>query len=95
MIVYAVSEEATQAAETLLGRINDVILFPLMTLMTSVAIVFFLWGAFQFIAKAGDESARTTGRRHMMYGVIGLFVMLTAFTILNVAAGTFGLSASN
>ena len=93
MIVYA-AEEAVAAAESLLARINSVILFPLMTLMTSVAVLVFLFGAFRFIASAGDEGARSTGKRHMLYGVIGLFVMLTAFTILNVAAGTFGLSAS-
>jgi len=90
MIAYA--SEATAAAQTLVERINAVILFPLMTLLTSVAMVVFLWGAFQFVFRASDESARTTGKRHMIYGIIGLFVILTAYTLLNVAAGTFGIS---
>lgn len=90
MIAYA--SQATEAAQTLVDRINSVVLFPLMTLLTSVAVVIFLWGAFQFVARAGDESARTTGKRHMIYGIIGLFVILTAYTLLNIAAGTFGIS---
>ena len=91
MIAYAAETAARAAAQSVVDRVNDVILFPLMTLMTSVAVVIFLWGAFQFIYNAGDEGARATGKRHMLYGIIGLLVMLSAFTILSIAAGTFGI----
>ena len=92
MVAYAASE-AKKVAESLLERINEVILFPLMTLMVSVAVLLFLYGAFEYIYNAGNDSARETGRRHMMYGIIGLLVMLSAYTILKIAAGTFGISA--
>jgi hypothetical protein len=35
--------------------------------------------------------ARETGRRHMLYGIIGLLVMLSAFAILRIAIETFGI----
>ena len=91
MIVYAASD-AKAAAQSLLEKINDVILFPLMSLMVSVAVLIFLYGAFEYVANAANDSARDTGRRHMMYGIIGLLVMLSAYTILKIAAGTFGIS---
>lgn len=90
MLVHATS--STAAAEELVRRINDVILFPLITLLVSVALVVFLWGAFEYISNAESDEGRTRGRRHMIYGIIGLFVMLSAYTILRIAAGTFGLS---
>lgn len=91
MIAYAAASHVT-AAQSVLARINDVILFPLMTLMVSVAVLVFLWGVFQYVYNSGDEKARGAGRMHMLYGVIGLFIMLSAFAILKVAAGTFGVS---
>ncbi|MBX2866719.1 hypothetical protein KTR10_02065 [Candidatus Kaiserbacteria bacterium] len=88
MIAYAQSAEVL--ARSALDRLNDAILFPLITLLTSVAIVIFLWGAFEFISKAESDEAHTNGKRHMLWGIIGLFVMLTAYTILRLAANTVG-----
>ena len=89
MIAHAQAVEA--AARSVVGRLNDAIIFPLITLMSSVAVVLFLWGAFQFILNAESDEARKTGKRHMFWGVIGLFVMMTAYALLRVAAGSVGL----
>ncbi|NCN52369.1 hypothetical protein GW943_01005 [Candidatus Parcubacteria bacterium] len=94
MIAYADSASATAAAQSILAKINDVILFPLMTLMLAVALLVFLWGAFEFIANAGNDGAQSKGRQHMLYGVIGLLIMVSAYTILMIAAGTFGIPIS-
>jgi uncharacterized membrane protein YidH (DUF202 family) len=90
MIAHA--QEHTEAARALVERINEVILFPLISLMIGVALLVFLWGAFQFVYNAADERARETGRRHMIWGIVGFVVMLSALTILQIAAGTFGIS---
>jgi hypothetical protein len=88
--VYAATA-AQVAAQNVVDRINHAILFPLMTLMTSVAVVIFLWGAFEMVMHADDDGARTKGRQHMIWGIIGLLVMISAFAILSIAAGTFGI----
>jgi len=90
MIAYAQGAEA--AARSVLERLNDAILFPLITLMMSVAVLVFLWGGFEYIAKADNDTAREEGRRHMFWGIIGLVVMLSAYAILSIAAGTVGIS---
>ena len=89
MIAYAASHVA--AAESLLAKIKSAILYPLMTLMVAVAFLVFLWGAYEFVRNAESDEARETGRRHMLYGVIGLLIMLLAYSILQIAAQTFGL----
>lgn len=90
MIAYASSH--TQAAQSLVSRIEQVILFPIMTFMLSVALLFFLWGAYEFVLNADNDEGRGAGKMHMMYGIIGMLVMISAMAILRIAAGTFGVS---
>ena len=80
----------TEAARTLLGRIEAAILFPLITLLMGIALLVFLWGAYEFVYNADSEMGREAGRRHMLYGIIGLLVMLSAYAILRIATATFG-----
>ncbi len=92
MIAYAATASHVSAAQGMLAKIEDVILFPLMTLMIAVALFVFLWGLFEYVRDADNESARSTGKMHMMYGIIGLVVMVSALAILKIAAGTFGIT---
>lgn len=88
-IAYASNHIAT--AQGFLGKLNDAIIFPLITLMMAVALVVFLYGGFEYVKNAANEQGRETGRRHLMWGIVGMLVMLSAFAILTVAAGTFNL----
>ncbi len=93
MIAYASSH--VQAARTVVTKIEQVILFPVMSFMLTLALLYFLWGAYEFVQNADSEDGRTTGKEHMMYGIIGMLVMLSAMAILKIAAGTFGVSVPN
>ena len=82
-------------AKSILARIENAFLFPLIELMIAVALLVFLWGVYEYVLHADDESARSTGRTHMLYGIIGLVVMVSALAILTIATGTFGVSIPN
>jgi TRAP-type C4-dicarboxylate transport system permease small subunit len=90
MYTYAATQ-AQAVAQNFLSRINDAILFPLITLMMAVALLVFLYGAFEYVRGADSEESRETGSQHLLYGVIGMLVMLSAMALLTIAAGTFGL----
>lgn len=92
MIAFAAEGAHVTAAKSMLARIESAILFPLMTLMMAVALLVFLWGMYEYVLHADDESARSTGKMHMMYGIIGMLIMISALGILKIAAGTFGIS---
>lgn len=77
------------AAKALVTQIESIILTPLITLMFSVAFLVFLWGMYEFARGADNESSRGTGKVHMLWGIIGMFVMLSAYTLLKIAANTF------
>lgn len=89
MIVYAAADEV---ARGFLAKFNDAILYPLITLMMTVALIVFLYGCFEFIVNAGNDSSRSAGKKHIMWGVVGMVVMVSAYAILNIAAGTFGIT---
>ena len=95
MIPRAYAAEAHEiAAKAFVSKLEDIILFPLMSLLLSVALLIFIWGAFEFVRSAESEDGRTTGKRHMLWGIIGMLIMISALAILKIAALTFGITVN-
>ncbi|TSC61310.1 MAG: hypothetical protein G01um1014107_38 [Parcubacteria group bacterium Gr01-1014_107] len=53
--------------------------------------IVFLWGMSVFILNAGSEQRREDGKKLMLWGIIGLFVMFSIWAIVAVVTGTFGI----
>lgn len=64
--------------------IREQIIKPLVQLFFILATVFFLWGVIEFVAGSDNEEKRTKGKRHMLWGIIGMVIMLAAGGIINV-----------
>lgn len=77
--------------DTLISKISTEILNPLILLLFALATVYFLWGTFKFLKGGSDDMAREEGRNHMVYGVIGIFIMVSVWGIINVIKSTFGI----
>ena len=75
---------AKTTVKGLANRIISDLLNPLIAVLIGVAVVVFLWGIVEFIAKAGSEEARTTGKKHIIWGLIGLAIMISVFGIINI-----------
>lgn len=88
MIAYASGHE--EAARSAVSRLEEAFLFPIIGFMFALALLYFLWGAYEFVANAESDTARDTGKTHMLWGVVGMLVMLSAYAILSIAAGTVG-----
>ncbi len=61
----------------------------LLALLIGVAVVVFFWGVITYIFHADDEKAVERGRRIMVGGIIGLFVMLAIWGIIGLIAYIF------
>jgi len=79
------------AAIEIINKINDQIINPLIVLLFGFALVIFLWGGFKFIYGADSADGREKGTQHMIWGIVGMVIMLSVFGILRIAAGTFGI----
>jgi fructose-specific phosphotransferase system IIC component len=91
MTAHAASPGVAEA-QAFVADFNSIILFPFIGFLTAVAVLIFIYGGFEYIIHADNSAAREQGRKHLMWGIVGLFVMLVAFGILSIAAGTFGLN---
>lgn len=76
-----------------LNKVITVIVNPLITLMFAVALVYFLFGVFQFVQNADSEDAREQGKQHILWGIIGMFIMVAVFGIMRIVLNTFGIAA--
>lgn len=74
-----------------LAKVVVQVVNPIILLLAASAFVVFVWGVFEFIAHAGDETKRTEGRRAILWGIIGLVIIFGAYGIINLALGTFNL----
>ncbi len=76
------------------ARVNDVIINPLLGSIFIAALFYFLWGVFLFVARASEDSARSEGRQHMFWGIIGMVIMVSVYAILEIGLRTFEVGES-
>lgn len=75
---------------TFLRNVEVALLNPLITLLSLGAFVVFVFGAVEFVAGAGNEEKRAVGKRHMIWGFIGLVVLFGAKAIVSLLATSVG-----
>lgn len=78
------------AFNTLLNKILDNIVTPVIYLIVALAVVYFVWGVLVFIQNADNPEKREDGYKHMIWGIIGMFIMLSAKGIINIIMSTIG-----
>lgn len=69
-------------------RIAQYILNPILYLLVGIAVVVFLWGVVEFVANADNSTGREEGRRHLIWGIIGLVIIFSVYGILNLIQST-------
>ena len=66
------------------------ILNTLIVVIIGLAVVVFLFGVFKFITAAGDEKKRAEGRQMIIWGLIGLAVMVSVWGLVGFIITFFG-----
>ena len=74
--------------DDVIGKLATAIVNPALKLMYGIAFLVFLWGVFEFIKGADNEDARKIGAQHMLWGVIGLAIMVSAQGIVALIGNT-------
>lgn len=67
----------------LLYNIEYFILNPLIYLIFASALLVFLYGVFEFIKNSDDSEERKKGGQHILWGIIGMAIMISAYGIIN------------
>ena len=74
-------------AAKLISNIKVYILNPIIGFMFAVAVVMFIYGIVEYIWSADNEDKVAVGKKHMIWGIIGIFVMIGVYGILNLLSG--------
>ncbi|MFA6227166.1 MAG: hypothetical protein WC631_01640 [Candidatus Paceibacterota bacterium] len=64
------------------------ILSMLVPLFIAIAVVYFIWEVFQYTI-AGDEDKKKTAKTQIIYGIVGIFVMVSVWGLVNILQSTF------
>ena len=74
-------------------RFITYIVNPVIVFLFALALLYFAYGVLVFLINADEESKRETGKKHMLWGVVGLFIMVAVYGIIGVILGTIGAQA--
>ncbi len=89
--LFASAQASSQSVlDGILGNVGKT-LQTIIGLLFIIATIVFLWGVVSFIAKSGDEAARTKSKGIILWGIIGLAVMAAAWGITTVMVDYFGI----
>ena len=81
----------------LAGRLNSAVINPLLLLLFAVGLLVFVYGVVEYMYEINvrggtkGESA-DQGRMHMLWGVIGMFIMVAAYAIVAMIGRFIGVS---
>lgn len=82
------------AAQTIGNVLTTVktLLNQVIPIVITLAVIYFFYGVAKYVMAAGDEEAQTAGRSIMIYGIIGLVVIVGIWGLVGIIANTFGIS---
>lgn len=85
LVTSAAVNNISDVGSFIINTINNVIV----PVLFAVAFIVFLWGAFTtFILGASSEDVKEKGKNLMLWGLIGFFVMVSVWGLVNILTGT-------
>ena len=76
MVAYA------KTIDEVIAIVTTEILQPIVLLLFALATILFLWGVVEFLINRDNEEERDKGKRHMLWGIVGLVIMFSVNGIL-------------
>ncbi|HEY4517196.1 MAG TPA: hypothetical protein VJG64_04600 [Candidatus Paceibacterota bacterium] len=80
-----------EAAKQIIGKFNDAILNPAILVVFTLGFFLFVWGLVQFLKALNEGGDAKEGKQHMLWGVAGMFIMVSVYGIIALISNTFGL----
>ena len=78
--------------KSLVQFVIEGIFSPLTALLVALAVLYFFIGVITFIRSGDNESERSKGRNQIIFGLIGLAVMVSVWGLVSLFTTSFGLN---
>src|SRR3989344_8700437 len=79
------------ALSNILERFVDLIINPAILLVFSAAFFLFMWGLVMFMIHLNSGEPKQEDKDHMLWGIVGMFVMVSVWGIIGLIENTFGI----
>ncbi len=81
------------AANELARKVTEVVINPLIALIFAVGLLVFVWGMVEYVwSLSSNAKNKEQGKQHMLWGLIGMFVMVASYAIIKIVASTLNVS---
>ena len=82
------------ATSNLISKFVTFIVDPAILVIFAAGFFLFLWGLVQFLWNL-EEGANSDGKQHMLWGIVGMLIMVSVYGIITLIDTTFELDISN
>ena len=79
-------DSALEVAKALITQVTPFII--------GLGVFVILFGVFRYVVQADNEEARKSGQKFIFWGVIGVFVMISIWGLVNILVGTVPLDTT-
>jgi hypothetical protein len=79
-VVHAATTDS--AISGILSKVMDNVVIPLVEFVFALAMVLFFWGIFQYFIKSDDGAKRAEGAQSILWGIVGMFIMVSVWGII-------------
>ena len=86
---------AYASVDSFIANVNRLIINPLIVLLFALALAYFLWGMFEFLSNQENEEKKTKGKSHVIWGIVGITIMMGVWFIMYLILDTFNITEIN
>jgi uncharacterized membrane protein YidH (DUF202 family) len=78
------------ALQGFISNVVALIIQPLVVLLLVAGVAYFIWGVAKYIFNADSADERKNATQHLIWGVLGIIIMVGVIGILRIVTSTFG-----
>jgi hypothetical protein len=94
-MLAATATACSAGAQALAACFSQVIVNPILGLIFAAGLLVFVWGIVEYIWGLSTKGEnKNEGKQHMLWGLVGMFIMVAAYAILKVIVNTIGANGS-
>lgn len=91
-VVFSYNNGSTDLGE-LVSQVPSV-LNQIMLLIIGLAVLAFLFGIVKYLFSGSDEAQRKKSKRYMIWGIVGITVMVSVFGLVTLFGSFFGINSN-
>lgn len=84
-----------EAGEEILQRIITHVIDPGLRVLFTLGLFLFIWEIVEFLWGVKNGEASQKGKDHMVYGLLGMLIMVSVYGIIALIVNSFGLDVSS